>query len=125
MSREKGLQLGVPTFQHGQDLGMRPAIHGNGSDTGNIDAIRSVLSSALGAQQNAVGDAGPFGIFSPTIDTLAISMNGTQELEAGWWKWQAIGMMIGGFTARNAVVAAQGLELGGNLSKDGRIFHVL
>ena len=73
------LQLSIASFQHGQDVGMTPRVHGNAANSRGSHAQTSVLTTALEAQESAIGNAGPGGMGGSTIHAVTISLQAIQQ----------------------------------------------
>jgi len=76
VSLEKGVHLSVPSFQHGQDLLVRPLVHGDGAHKGGMDAIGTVSTAAVEAEEGAVRDAGPFRMLGTAVAAVMVAGDG-------------------------------------------------
>ena len=104
MPLEKGLQLLVSAFEHGQDLGVGPGVHGYGSHKGRLDPIGSMAAAALDTQQDTIGNAGPLGLGVSTIDAETVSR---KRVHHGPTCWREVGPVMKGNTS-------QRIEFGGH-----------
>lgn len=79
---EEGVHLGVAAFQQGQDLLVRPRVHGNGAHEGGLHAVGTVPTAAAEAEERAVGDAGPVWMRCAAVAALVVAGDGQQETAA-------------------------------------------
>ena len=73
MPFEKGMQLLITSFKHGQDVSMAPCIHRNGSYKRCLDTIGTMPATALNTQEHAISNRTPVGTRTATIHTKGVA----------------------------------------------------
>ena len=84
-SKELG-HLVVPTLQQCHHMSMTPVVQIETPHPRRRHSIRSVSSTALQTQQDAVGNTGPFGRGFSTIHTVGVARNLKEQPSTMSWK---------------------------------------
>lgn len=79
VSAKESLELFVPTFQHGQNLGVRPRVHGHRTNFARVHSVGSVSSTALQTNESPVGNTGPLWTRCSTVGAGGVPRQRKQQ----------------------------------------------